>query len=80
MVNQRRSLPFLGLLADIHPKVVEKMHVGAQFFFRLALAGGAQNKSAGIPARCVCRIRFSRSRSSSEPILRDTPTWSTVGM
>ena len=28
----------------------------------------------------LIRIRFSRSRSSSEQILRETPTWFTVGM
>ena len=34
----------------------------------------------GTPARCGCKIRFRRNRSSSETILRDTPRCSTVGM
>ena len=33
-----------------------------------------------IPSRCFCRILLSRIRSSSLPILRDTPRCSTVGM
>jgi len=60
--------------------VVEEMHVGAQFFFAAPVARGADDEAAGMPLRLACSTRFSRERSSSLGILRDTPMWSTVGM
>ena len=46
-------------------------------------AGGADDEAAGarpIRARSLMKLRFRRWRSSSVPILRETPMCSTVGM
>ena len=45
MDEQGRGLA-LGLLAHIQPHVVEEHHVGAQFFFGAAVAGGAHDVAA----------------------------------
>ena len=37
-------------------------------------------KPPGMPERLACKMRLRRVRSSSLGILRETPTWSTVGM
>ena len=44
--EQGRGL-LLGLLADVEPEIVEEVHVGAEFLFTLAIAGGADDEAAG---------------------------------
>ena len=45
---QQRGRGFLlGLLADIEPEAIEKVHVGGDLFFRYALSGGTHNEATG---------------------------------
>ncbi len=47
VVDEEGGGALLGLLAHIEPEVVEEDHVGAQFFFGAAIAGGADDVAAG---------------------------------
>ncbi len=50
------------------------------FFLGTPLAGGADDEAAGTIPGFACRMRFSRRRSSSLAILRETPMCASVGM
>ena len=47
VVDERGGGSLLGLLAHVQPEVVEEEHVGAEFFFGAAVAGGADDVAAG---------------------------------
>ena len=46
-MDQRRRGLLFGLLAQVEPEIVEEHHVGVQFLFRAAFAGGAHDVAAG---------------------------------
>ena len=81
VMDQHRRRPPLRLLPHVEPQVVEEHHVGAQFFFGAAFAGGAHDVAARNAGAVASAERASGGmRSSSLGILRETPMWSTVGM
>src|SRR5439155_26660362 len=46
VMDQGGRLLLFGLLADVHPEVVEELHIGAELFFRLSLTRRSKNESA----------------------------------
>ncbi len=80
MIDERRRLGVLGALLDLVPEVDEEAQVGAELLFRSALGRGADDESARSLAAFAGENALQARRSSSEEILRLTPTWLTVGM
>ena len=47
MIDQRRRLGVVGAGLDLIPEMDQEAQIGAEFFFRRALGGGADDESAG---------------------------------
>jgi len=80
VVDERRSLGLFGARLDLVPQIFQEADVGAEILFRGSGRGRADNESALAVFALADDNAFSRWRSSSEEIFRDTPVWFTVGM